>query len=387
MSASIRPIDISVLPSHDETPDVSDTSSSSSRSSTPPPLENPALNLQADNALPNDALLKRTTRQGKEWRAPSTMHTRSFWQRNWPQRLMSSAMMNQSHHTLKDGTRGPVPSFPLWRDPVFLLPTTLLTPALQQLSMSYGYEWPIHFAFVIYFASLVLFFMLSAHRFNKLGQKYGVFNETNRARDHIPDDSVDIMAGGILMYFFWRIGLLVYHCYDPSVVPSSNFSWTYVIRFQIWFLVNDLMFYCYHRATHEVDFLWKIHSLHHRAKAPTMAHAALAGHMQHLIEIIIIPSLSTYVVPLSFHEQWMLYLWLAHIETMGHSGIRIHGPNPNTWLACLPFGAELVIEDHDLHHRYGKSGKNYGKQTRFWDVMFGTCMEREEGGDCKARWI
>lgn len=45
-------------------------------------------------------------------------------------------------------------SFPLWRDPVFLLPTTLLTPALQQLSMSYGYEWPIHFAFVIYFASL-----------------------------------------------------------------------------------------------------------------------------------------------------------------------------------------------------------------------------------------
>jgi hypothetical protein len=33
---------------------------------------------------------------------------------------------------------------------------------------------------------------------------------------------------------------------------------------------------------------------------------------------------------------------------MGHSGVRIHAANPNTWLACLPFGAELTIEDHDL---------------------------------------
>lgn len=29
-----------------------------------------------------------------------------------------------------------------------------------------------------------------------------------------------------------------------------------------------------------------------------MAHAALAGHAQHFIEIILLPSLSTFVVPL-----------------------------------------------------------------------------------------
>lgn len=42
----------------------------------------------------------------------------------------------------------------IWRDHAFLIPTTLFTPAMQQLSMYLGYPWPTHLAFVIYFASL-----------------------------------------------------------------------------------------------------------------------------------------------------------------------------------------------------------------------------------------
>jgi sterol desaturase/sphingolipid hydroxylase (fatty acid hydroxylase superfamily) len=39
----------------------------------------------------------------------------------------------------------------------------------------------------------------------------------------------------------------------------------------------------------------------------------------------------------------------------------------------------LCIEDHDLHHRKGwKNSANYGKQTRLWDKLFGTCAERIE---------
>lgn len=36
-----------------------------------------------------------------------------------------------------------------------------------------------------------------------------------------------------------------------------------------------------------------------------------------------------------------------------------------------PFGMELAVEDHDLHHRFGRSGTNFGKQTRVWDKIFG----------------
>jgi sterol desaturase/sphingolipid hydroxylase (fatty acid hydroxylase superfamily) len=40
---------------------------------------------------------------------------------------------------------------------------------------------------------------------------------------------------------------------------------------------------------------------------------------------------------------------------------------------------ELVVEDHDLHHRQGwRTSCNYGKQTRLWDRIFGTCGKRIE---------
>jgi sterol desaturase/sphingolipid hydroxylase (fatty acid hydroxylase superfamily) len=40
---------------------------------------------------------------------------------------------------------------------------------------------------------------------------------------------------------------------------------------------------------------------------------------------------------------------------------------------------ELCVEDHDLHHRQGwRKSHNYGKQTRVWDRLFGTCGTRIE---------
>ncbi|KAK4691515.1 hypothetical protein P7C70_g9329, partial [Phenoliferia sp. Uapishka_3] len=358
----------------------------SSRSSSPP-LETSIADLQANNTIPESEFPPRTTRQAKEWRAKSTLRERTFWERTWAQRLLSSAVMDESHHTLKDGNRGPVPSMPMWFDHAYLIPTSLFTPVVQQISMHYGYTWSAPMAFGIYFFSLVGFFMLSAQLFSELGKKFGTFNEEHRGRDHVPDDSADVMAGGIITYFVFRVGKMILTDYDRNATPLSNFGWDYIIRFQLWFIVMDCFFYTYHRSTHEFDFLWRIHQQHHRSKAPTMISSALAGHAQHFIEIILIPSMTTYIVPMSFHEQWVLYLCLAYVETIGHSGIRVHVANTNTWLSCLPFGADLNIEDHDLHHRYGKSGKNYGKQTRVWDKIFGTMEERVETKDCKTRWI
>ncbi len=45
------------------------------------------------------------------------------------------------------------------------------------------------------------------------------------------------------------------------------------------------------------------------------------------------------------------------------------GDSPNA-LGCR--------EDHDAHHRHGRAGLNYGKQSRVWDRIFGTAAEREE---------
>jgi sterol desaturase/sphingolipid hydroxylase (fatty acid hydroxylase superfamily) len=73
-------------------------------------------------------------------------------------------------------------------------------------------------------------------------------------------------------------------------------------------------------------------------------------------------------------------MYVVFSELFGHSGVRVLASPPSTltWLLRLG-GVELVVEDHDLHHRKGwKKSSNYGKQTRLWDWMFGTSRERIE---------
>jgi sterol desaturase/sphingolipid hydroxylase (fatty acid hydroxylase superfamily) len=51
------------------------------------------------------------------------------------------------------------------------------------------------------------------------------------------------------------------------------------------------------------------------------------------------------------------------------------------------FDCHLIIEDHDKHHRQGcRTSGNYGKQTRLWDRVFGTCKDRIECRQGNIDW-
>lgn len=104
------------------------------------------------------------------------------------------------------------------------------------------------------------------------------------------------------------------------------------------------------------------------------------------------------MIHLSFAELFLASGYTLNVEAVGHSGIRAYWPHPLLAPVLGPLGMELAIEDHDLHHRYffsswlsnfnvdanvfryGRGGKNFGKQTRVWDVLFGTVAPREEEG-------
>jgi sterol desaturase/sphingolipid hydroxylase (fatty acid hydroxylase superfamily) len=77
----------------------------------------------------------------------------------------------------------------------------------------------------------------------------------------------------------------------------------------------------------------------------------------------------------------------TYTEIFGHSGIRADWSLPITGPILSLIGCELIIEDHDLHHRFGRSGKNYGKQTRFWDVLYGTTGVRQEMSGLKGHRV
>jgi hypothetical protein len=68
-------------------------------------------------------------------------------------------------------------------------------------------------------------------------------------------------------------------------------------------------------------------------------------------------------LPMWFYEWWICHQYIACIEVLGHSGLRVHltGTSTLSWLLRM-LDAEIVIEDHDLHHRKGwRKSNNYGK--------------------------
>lgn len=170
-----------------------------------------------------------------------------------------------------------------------------------------------------------------------------------------------------------------------------------------------------HRTYHQCEWAWKHHALHHRIRAPTPVLAILSDDVQEAGEIWILPLLTFWTCPLNFHELYLVGAYQTFVEgagamprslrarptahsRTGHAGIRAHWAHPLLGRILSPFGMDLAIEDHDLHHRYGRSGKNYGKraslsfsrpspstdgrreiETRMWDRVFGTVDERVEG--------
>jgi sterol desaturase/sphingolipid hydroxylase (fatty acid hydroxylase superfamily) len=210
---------------------------------------------------------------------------------------------------------------------------------------------------------------------------YGTFDEDKRPRDYVSDLLVTRLVLSVIIYMLARTGGgLILGGYDRHEPPSlgRSISWFFITKISLWLIALDFFFYCYHRACHSIPFLWKIHSLHHCTKHPTPIQSILAGDIQEIIEIFLVPLAASLIVPLTAHEFWIAQCILIFIEATGHSGIRAYWPNVILYEILKPFQMELCIEDHDLHHRMGKSGRNYGKQTRIFDRIFGTVSKRVE---------
>ena len=187
----------------------------------------------------------------------------------------------------------------------------------------------------------------------------------------------------ILFTLIIRPTIMMAVCYDSSVKPSLPL-W-FPLQLGVYPIVLDFWFYWYHRLMHEVDFLWRYHRTHHLTKHPNPLLTLYADLEQELFDIAGIPLLAYFSLrlmgfPMGFYDWWIGHQYVVFAELAGHSGLRLYAVPPNTlsWPLRMVHG-ELIIEDHDLHHRRGwKRSYNYGKQTRLWDRIFGTCGPRIE---------
>ncbi len=135
---------------------------------------------------------------------------------------------------------------------------------------------------------------------------------------------------------------------------------------------EDLCYYAFHRASHEVRFLWAAHVNHHSSEHYNLSTALRQSWTTPLTSFWFwLP------LPLLGFEPWMivtqqsislLYQYWIHTE----------------WIKKLPFGLEGVLNSpshHRVHHGSNAAylDRNHGGILIIWDRLFGTfAPEREK---------
>ncbi|KAK4050306.1 hypothetical protein OIV83_003627 [Microbotryomycetes sp. JL201] len=316
----------------------------------------------------------------RDWRPKSTWHLKKPDEMTWQEKLMKrQGLMHDGYYEPSNVERGPIPKHSVLREHLWIITRASFAPLVQQLSFWTfpGSAWHTPLAWTFYWLSFTFFAVGCVRRFDRFSAVYGTL-DASFGRDRTADKDIGQLTRGFFHFLMGRtLGEFILR-WNKHEQPIHAFKWDYPVRAFLFLVVMDYFFYVYHRSCHEIDWLWKIHQRHHQTKHPNPVLSILAGDIQEVIEISLVPLCAAMIVPMSFHETWMTICFTTYVEIFGHTGMRADWPLPIAGPVLAPFGLDLIIEDHDLHHRFGKGGKNYGKQTRLWDVLFGTTCPRIE---------
>ncbi|KKK26316.1 hypothetical protein ARAM_001578 [Aspergillus rambellii] len=279
-----------------------------------------------------------------------------------------------------------VPYLPEWHQHRWVLIHSFIPLAIHQLYFSYtGRNFPVLGALVFYSFAFKFIAIHEMHALRRIGHQVGFLDGDVHERDGVPDAGVRKVATSLISTSTFRPVFTVFLSYRVSQPPSATNWYWLPLEMGLYGIILDFWYYWYHRLMHEINGLWKYHRTHHLTKHPNPLLTLYADFEQEIFDIAGIPLL-TYLtmklmgMPMGFYEWWICHQYVVFAELAGHSGLRMAAIPPNTlsWFLRL-CKAELIIEDHDLHHRFGwKKSGNYGKQTRLWDRVFGTCRERVE---------
>lgn len=148
-------------------------------------------------------------------------------------------------------------------------------------------------------------------------------------------------------------------------LPENSWAW-----FIVGLLVNDLMFYWYHRLSHTTRFFWAVHVAHHSSEKMNITTAMRGNFLNNVFHAIFwIPMLLLGFPPIvvittdAFSYFYQLWLHTTIIPKLG----------PLEWILNTP-------SHHRVHHGSNPQyiDKNYAAVFIFWDKLFGTFEEEHE---------
>ena len=187
------------------------------------------------------------------------------------------------------------------------------------------------------------------------------------ARFYRLNDSISDLGAGIGQQIFGvPLTLLLVVIYSwihrsTSVIHwPANSPWTWLTAF----LLVDLCYYWFHRASHRVNFIWATHIVHHQSEELNLAVALRQSWFQELFSMFFYFPLALLGLPV---EVTLTAIALNAVGQFWFHTRRIKRVGWLEWVLNTP-------SHHRVHHARNPEylDKNYGGVLIVWDRLFGT---------------
>ncbi|WP_417669889.1 sterol desaturase family protein [Pseudoalteromonas tetraodonis] len=218
---------------------------------------------------------------------------------------------------------------------------------------------------IILLALSPIFLLFVGVEFIKLRRYYDIKDSLANALLALLHQGADAIALLLLMPFF-------YWLYQLRLFDIELTLFTVLGAF----LLQDFLYYWFHRASHHIHWLWAAHVVHHSSTKMNFTTAfrqslmyPLAGMWLFWLPMILIgfePVVVFAVVALN-----LAYQFFVHTQVVKKLG----------WFEAL-FNTP---SHHRVHHAInnGYLDKNFAGVLIIWDKLFGTYVEEDENKPCK----
>ncbi|MBK8499553.1 MAG: sterol desaturase family protein [Flavobacteriales bacterium] len=172
------------------------------------------------------------------------------------------------------------------------------------------------------------------------------------------------VVGAFTKTVIFAVYLWVYDNARLFTLPNTSLTWLLA------FLLIDLLYYWFHRLSHEVNFLWAAHIVHHQSEEYNLSVALRQSWWQGLFSFwFYVPVGVLGVHPLTILTVGAfvtLYQFWIHTKAVGKLG-------PFEWLFNTP-------SHHRVHHGSDPKyiDRNHAGTLIIWDKLFGTFQQEEE---------
>ncbi len=207
------------------------------------------------------------------------------------------------------------------------------------------------------------------------------FTKKNQTRD---DATVEILGTLMLTLVTQPVVLLGGFTLASFLAPQSAGlleSWHFLAVFGLFLIFDDMSQYWWHRVSHMVPWLYKLHRPHHNAEYLSIR----VVYRNNIFYYFLMPGLwfSGALIYLGGGLVYAFYIVIKMTVIYGaHSDVRWDAPLYKIkWLSPVMWIVERTISTpstHSAHHgKHASDGitnykGNFGNLLFFWDVLFGT---------------